>query len=72
MSDLDRGLHGLQLTKSERLIIVTLSYIYFTPIVYSKCQQLFSWVRNIFDQREAARAARVRDHLEDYRRMRGE
>ena len=44
----NRNLQGLQLTKTERYIVVSLSYIFVAPIFYTGGKRVLSWILTTF------------------------
>lgn len=64
MSDLT----GLKLTRSERLLVVSLSYLFTAPLVYSNGKKLCGYLNALWA--EARRQIREEDQLEQRRRER--
>ena len=66
MSDLT----GLKLTRNERILVVSLSYLFTAPVVYSYTRKLFGYLGALWQ--EARRQIREEDQLEERRRRRTE
>lgn len=67
MSDL----HGLRLTRSERIIVVALSYIFCAPLLYKNGKKLVKYCQELVAEstRQLAEEERRRE-LEEWRRIR--
>ena len=68
----DRDLTGLALTRSERLIVVALSYLYVAPLLFNQAKRFFTFIRGTSAEarRQLADEERVRRRRE--RRERAE
>lgn len=56
-------LTGLALTRTERIIVITLSYIFCAPVLYKNIKKLYAFVKHTTDEtnRQLADEDRVRD-----------
>lgn len=62
----DRDLTGLALTRSERIVVVALSYLYVAPLIYTRCKRIFNFLRGTSQEarRQLAAEERLRRALE--------
>lgn len=62
----DRDLTGLVLTRSERILVVALSYLYVAPLIYTRCKRILNFLRGTSQEarRQLAAEERLRRALE--------
>lgn len=62
----DRNLTGLALTRSERILVVALSYLYVAPIIFARGKRILAFLRGTSQeaQRQVAAEERLRRALE--------
>lgn len=62
----DRNLTGLALTRSERILVVALSYLYVAPLIFARGKKILSFLRGTSQeaQRQVAAEERLRRALE--------
>jgi hypothetical protein len=62
----DRNLTGLALTRSERILVVALSYLYVAPLIFARGKRILAFLRGTSQeaQRQVAAEERLRRALE--------
>jgi hypothetical protein len=62
----DRTLTGLVLTRSERILVVALSYLYVAPLIFAHGKRILAFLRGTSQeaQRQVAAEERLRRALE--------
>lgn len=62
----DRNLTGLALTRSERILVVALSYLYVAPVIFARGKRILAFLRGTSQeaQRQVAAEERLRRALE--------
>ena len=62
----DRNLTGLALTRSERILVVALSYLYVAPLIFARGKRILAFLRGTSQeaQRQVAAEDRLRRALE--------
>ena len=62
----DRNLTGLALTRSERILVVALSYLYVAPLIFARGKRILAFLRGTSQeaQRQVAAEESLRRALE--------
>lgn len=62
----DRDLTGLVLTRSERILVVALSYLYVAPLIYTRFKRIWTFLRGTSEEarRQLAAEERLRRAVE--------
>jgi hypothetical protein len=62
----DRNLTGLALTRSERILVVALSYLYVAPLIFARGKRILAFLRGTSQeaQRQVAAEERLRRALQ--------
>jgi len=68
----DRNLTGLALTRSERFIVVALSYLYVAPLIFARGKSILAFLRGTSQEAQRQIAAEYRLRLALERRERAQ